>query len=285
MGFAAVRLHYSADPSKDPSTEHGKEWLERVRRLFPDPNKWAQEMEINWFVAQGARVFPEFMEHRHCSNELDWRRRKVLLRAWDFGWHAPACLIAQIDERDRLLIFREIIGHEETTKMFAQRVIDTCVREYPMCVGWEDVCDPAGQHVSSAASEKNEARDVEILNALSIFPRWEFGWSRKDGRTLVHQLLAERQDGTPGLLVDGMKCPVMLQAFLGKYVYPPRKGGQVHDEPEEDNHPWADVIAALRYLVTCKYSSLGLRRPERHQAPVAREVEYHGYGTPKRKRQ
>src|SRR5204862_3461974 len=109
------------------------------------------------------------------------------------------------------------------------------------------------------------------------------GWSRKDGRSLIHQLLRERTDGTPGLYVDGAGCPIVLQAFLGKFCFPETRNG-VRDEPDEGLHPWADVQAALRYMCTGLYSALGLRRF--HHQPVidAVKMTYHGYGSPIQRR-
>ena len=276
LDFMTVRCHYSADPAKSP------EWAEKERRRYPDPSKWEQEMEINWFVAAGKRVFPQFSETLH-GRPLEHRARKVIYRAWDFGWLTPACVLAQIDPKDRLIVLREIVGREETTKAFAQRVIARCAEWYPMrSAGYEDFCDPAGQQASSTASEHSEVRDVEVLNGLGIYPRWQYGWSRKDGRSLIHQLLAVRVDDTPSCYVDGAQCPTLLQAFLGKYVYPPKRGGQSHDEPDETNHPWSDVMACLRYMATGLYSALGLRRGS-GLMPAAPEPEYHGYGSPIRR--
>ncbi len=276
LGFTAVRLHYSADPSKDA------DWAVQARRAYPDPNQWAREMEISWWVAEGTRVYPEFSEQVHCR-DLSHRPRKVIYRAWDFGYLAPACLIAQIDQQDRLMVLREVIGHEETTKLFAERVLSLCASWYPHHVaGFQDFCDPAGQQRKST-SESSEVQDVQILNNLGVYPTWEFGWTRKHGRALVHQLLQTRLDGSPGFYVNPVGAPVLVQGFLGKYVYPPKKGGQAHDEPDESNHPWADAHACLRYLATGLYSALGLRRVSQSPEPP-REITWHGYGSPKRSR-
>jgi hypothetical protein len=292
MGFRAVRLHYSADEDRDishpdPATaRRAQAWLDQIRPNYPDPTQWAQEMEINWWVAQGTRVFPQFVEHRHAPTLTGFRARKVIYRAFDFGWLTPACLLAQIDSKDRLVVIKEIVGHQQTTREFGKDVIEQCVRWFPHHTpGYIDFCDPAGQQASSTAAEANEARDVEILNALQIFPKWEYGWSRKDGRSLIHQLLAIRVDGSAGLLVNAPDCPVLMQAFLGKYVYPPKKGGTSHEEPDERNHPWADVMACLRYLVTGLYSALGLRRQKGDPFGVKPVAEYMGYGTPVTARQ
>ena len=288
LGFRAISLHYRCDPEKDFNhpdpqiRERAEKWFEEARRAFPDPARWAQEFELNWWISEGTRVYPQFTQADHCL-EVPHRPRKVVYRAWDFGWLTPACLIAQIDAQDRLTILYEVIGKNQTTREFAQQVISFCAQKFPANYGgYKDVCDPAGQQASSTASERSEVRDVEILKTFGIHPSWDYSWNRRDGRNLVHQLLALRLDGTPGVYVSPQGCPVLLQGFLGKYVYPPKKGGQAHDEPDEANHPWADAMACLRYLVTGLYTYLGLRRPT-HQPPVSGQSQaFTGYGTPKR---
>ena len=212
LGWTTVRLHYACDPAKDPHTEAGAQWLESARRAYPDPHKWAQEMEINWWIAAGARVYPEFSETEHTKT-LDYRHRKVIYRAWDFGWHAPACLLAQIDPQDRLICLREVVGHEQPTRDFAKRVIERCAEWYPNhTAGFDDRCDPAGQQ-RHATAEQSEIRDVEILSSLGIYPKWEHGWSRKDGRSLVHQLLVLRSDDTPSLSKRTTRVFVSLMPY------------------------------------------------------------------------
>ena len=273
MGWSAVRLHWSADPSKDDA------WYEQARRFFPDENQWQSEYEINFFVTQGTRVYPEFTETLHCQPAV-LRPRKVVYRAWDFGWHAPACLIGQIDEKDRLRLLYEVVGREQTTRSFAQTVIDRCAEWFPRhAPGFVDFCDPAGQQAQPAA-EKGEVRDVEVLQTFGIHPTWENGWSRKDGRALIHQLLRVRSDGTPGLYVDAPGCPILLQAFLGKFSFPESRDGRVRDEPDEGLHPWSDVQAALRYMATGLYTALGLRRFNYQPVMKKDQIKYMGYGTP-----
>ena len=283
IGLAAVRLHYSADPEKDPTTEQGQKWVDNMRRFYPDPNQWNQEFEINFWVAAGTRVYPEFNEIHHCR-DVEHRSRKVIYRAWDFGWITPACVIAQIDERDRLVILRELVGREQTTKSFAEDVIFRCAQWYPHHVaGFQDFCDPAGQQHKPNANERSEAQDVAILQTLGVYPTWEHGWSRKDGRSLVHQLLQLRVDDTPSLYVNPTRCPVLVQGFLGKFVYPGTRDGRAKDEPDESLHPWADVQACLRYLATGLYSALGLRRSKAPVPTRSANLKYSGYGTPIRR--
>ncbi len=290
MGIVALRLHYRADPAKDDSNpdsevaERAGAWLHSQRVAYPDPNDFEREFEINWNAGHGSRVFPQFSETYHVRPLLT-NHHRVVYRGWDFGWHAPCCLFAQIDGKGRLCLLRELVGARQTTSDFAQAVLRRSGEWFPNhAAGFEDFCDPAGQQVKSIESERSERRDTEILAGLGIPARYQHGWSRKDGRALVHQTLTLRTDGTPTLYVDGGACPTLTQAFLGRYVYPETKDGGVRDEPDDDTHPWADVMAALRYLLTGMSHKLDLVRWDRRPVmdlPRA-ELTYHGYGSPKR---
>lgn len=284
MGFTVVKVHYTADPAKDPATEEGAEWFQKQRALYSDPNVWQVEMELNFFSSLGSRVFPQFTSVNHCKR-LDHSSRKVLYRGWDFGWHSPVCLIAQIDTKDRLLILKEIVGHGQTTHDFASSVLKRCGEWYPYhSAGFEDYCDPAGQQVKAIENEKGERRDTDILQGLGIYSKYEYGWSRKDGRALVHRLLALRSDGTPGLYVDDGGASLTSQAFLGQYVYPQTVDGRTKDDPDDLTHPWADVMAAVRYLVIGLQARLGLARFALSTSQVMKPTPaWTGYGTPVRR--
>lgn len=294
MGFTSVWLHYSCDPDKNPdnpdpkAADKARAWLATQRRQWPDPNDFEREFEINFMVGKGKRVFPQFSQITHCA-PYEYNKYRTLYRAWDFGWHCPVCLVAQVGPGGRLHIFREIVGGGEDTHKFAGRVVELCATWFPDhagAAGFEDFCDPAGQQVKSMENERNERRDVEVLQGLGIHAKYEFGWSRKDQRTLVHRLLALRSDGTPGLLVDDRRgyADTIASAMLGRYVYPEKRDGTVAEEPDDDTHPWADVMAGVRYLVVGLQRKLGLARFAFAQAvPQDAPSGFHGYGTPKRK--
>ena len=155
MGMRAIRVHYTADPAKDP--EHpdpavaalAADWLAAQRMIYPDPNTFAQEMEINFFVGSGARVYPEFTQALHCQPLL-FNPRKVVYRGWDFGYLCPVAILGQIDRDSRLLIVKEIIGRNQTTHEFAGAVIKQCAAWLPQhAPGYEDWVDPAGQQVQT----------------------------------------------------------------------------------------------------------------------------------------
>lgn len=60
-GFAVARVHYTADPDKDPTTEEGMKWLKKALMGVPggmSSSSWQKEMEIDFSARAGQRVFP-----------------------------------------------------------------------------------------------------------------------------------------------------------------------------------------------------------------------------------
>jgi hypothetical protein len=66
LGFNVLRLHYTADPDKDPSTLAGKRWLEEAKMGMSDA-RWRQEHEIDYGALGGTLVFPGFEESIHVT--------------------------------------------------------------------------------------------------------------------------------------------------------------------------------------------------------------------------
>jgi hypothetical protein len=64
LGFNVLRVHYSADPDKDPQTPQGRRWMEEAKKGMADA-RWRQEHEIDYGALGGQLVFPEFDESIH----------------------------------------------------------------------------------------------------------------------------------------------------------------------------------------------------------------------------
>ena len=66
-GVRVMRLHYSADRRKDPDTEEGMRWFQSQVRGYPGGqagSKWQQEMEINFQIFGGRKVYPDWQERQ-----------------------------------------------------------------------------------------------------------------------------------------------------------------------------------------------------------------------------
>ena len=80
-GFHVVRLHYSCDPAKNPSTPEGAEWYQEALVAYggdPSNGKWQREMEINFSAAGGTEIF----------SGLYASRDEILVGPTDFPEHA-----------------------------------------------------------------------------------------------------------------------------------------------------------------------------------------------------
>jgi len=64
LGFNVMRLHYTADPDKDPRTPEGKHWLEETQRGI-SAARFRKEYEIDYTALGGQLVFPGFDESVH----------------------------------------------------------------------------------------------------------------------------------------------------------------------------------------------------------------------------
>ncbi len=66
-GLHVIRVHYSADPERDPATPQGRAWVDVASNGYPGgiaSAAWRQEQEIDWDAAGGELVFPYFETYR-----------------------------------------------------------------------------------------------------------------------------------------------------------------------------------------------------------------------------
>lgn len=93
-GLRVMRLHYSADPDKNTETEGGREWLERMKKGWPGGlkgTKWQQEMEINFKIVGGSRVFPAWddMLQYILQEPFEIPDNWPLYGSYDYGTYNP----------------------------------------------------------------------------------------------------------------------------------------------------------------------------------------------------
>ena len=234
-GFCVVRLHYLAHPGK-----RSPEWKETTRRGYSS-HQWDAEYEIKWDVQTGKAVYPDFSANAHIR-QLQAQKGKPLLRGWDFGYRRPACLISQVNDRDKWCWLKEIISENETIEDFSQRVIAICRDKFHK-FDFEDFCDPAGaQH-----SDLSVSTSVEALNSKDIFPIYQASFI-DDGLDLIRQKLLIQPDGDPGLLVSEEGCPIVVAGFRGGYHYPePSTSNPEPKNPAKDGL-YEHIMDAGRYI-------------------------------------
>jgi hypothetical protein len=90
-GIPSIRVHYSADPDKDPATPQGAEWFARAITNVPggfEGHRWRAHMEIDPTSRAGTAVFPMWkkIKDRVVIDDLS----PELVRGWrldsGFDW-------------------------------------------------------------------------------------------------------------------------------------------------------------------------------------------------------
>lgn len=104
-GFRVFRIHYSADPEKDPATPKGALWLESEVRGYPGGTKsakWRQEMEIDWDAAGGDLVFPQLDQYLEqiFVDPFEIPTTWSLFASFDYGHRNPSAFHVHAIDHD-----------------------------------------------------------------------------------------------------------------------------------------------------------------------------------------
>ncbi|OGX19560.1 MAG: hypothetical protein A3K83_04470 [Omnitrophica WOR_2 bacterium RBG_13_44_8b] len=232
-GFAVVKLHYSADENKS------QEWADNIKKTYPTQDIWKQEMELDFTKSTNRRVYSEFKRELHIADVKPVPYREIW-RGWDFGYHHPACVWAQVDSDDRLNVFAELLGEEVIINKFAEEVLAISKKMFPG-YDFKDAGDPAVR----SKSDKNERTTSDILRTYGIRVQTRYLFI-KEGVNLIRNLLLPKKDGFIKVKVSP-NCKILLDGFLGEYAM------DDEDMPEKDGY-YEHLQDALRYLVSILYN-------------------------------
>lgn len=231
-GFTVVRLHYTADDNKSLL------WADKLKKSYIS-DIWNQEQELDFTKASGKRVYPEFKSEVHIKS-LQSIPYRTIWRGWDFGYHHPACIWAQVDENGYPNILAELLGEEIVINDFAKQVKAMSTKLFP---GYDflDAGDPAVR----AKSDKSEKTSADILRGMDIRIQTR-NTLVKDGINTIRNLLLPLPDGTSKMKID-KNCKLLIDGFLGGYTR------DDNDEPEKDGY-YEHLFDALRYLVSVVFN-------------------------------
>ena len=207
------------------------------------PPTWRKKyLNGEWgFSIESQPVFSEFREDLHVK-ELHYITEEDIYVGLDFGWHHPAAVFTQLDDRDRWLILKEFTPQEITAHEFARRLIDFQNKHFPFANRFVYYGDPACRQ----RTDKNEKTTAEIFRdyGILIMSRASSIASRIE---IINKRLSTLIDGRPAMLVD-KSCKVLIDALSGGYHYKENK-----DEPEKDNY-YDHIADALGYVAVGLFS-------------------------------
>ncbi len=191
------------------------------------------------FIADGEPVYPEFSESIHVK-KVEYTTGVEIIRSWDFGFHHPACVVAQ-KIGNELNVLAEFQGENELIKDFGAKVLRACNENYPKAE-FRDCGDPAGKQ----KSDKSKKTSFQILASLGVFVQSrQFGIN--NGLTICRMLIHPNK-GKAKLHID-KSCKLLIRALSGGYCY-----GKNKDIPDDQKMPVKDNIHdhlpdCLRYMV------------------------------------
>jgi len=107
--FDVVKIHYTADPFKDPE-RWGLEWWEKNKKKLPQ-QKWEKEMEINPVSKAGELIYPEFNPEIHIVEpyNINYKSDCTRYMGIDYGIASPTGVlwIAVFEKPRRIVVYRE----------------------------------------------------------------------------------------------------------------------------------------------------------------------------------
>lgn len=104
-GFRVLKIHYTADPDKDPE-RNGVEWYKKARKRFK--GDWEREMEMNPYSSLGKRVYADELTDAHVINDFEIPKNWTRVMALDYGNVVPTAILwAAISPENKVYLYRE----------------------------------------------------------------------------------------------------------------------------------------------------------------------------------
>jgi len=206
------------------------------------------------FIAKGTAVYESFLESEHVREGLTWFQDRPVIRAWDFGFHHPAVLWAQVGPNGILYVLREYMGTNVLLGRFAEEVVRLSAEWFPGA-RFQDVGDPAGRQ----RGDKDPRSSLDILreHGIVVITR------RYPKRRLIEEVERRFQrrvrvgdKSEPAVLVDS-RCRTLIDGLRGGYCWPKARDGRIYrDSPMEDG--WFEHLQdCLQYVAAHVWLSGG----------------------------
>lgn len=190
-------------------------------------------------VESGKRVYPEYNDDIHSTNNISPIHGLAINLCWDFGL-TPACIVFQLTTRGRILILKEYLAEDMGIRTFAQNVVlPSLQRDFPNNKIGASEADPAGM-ASDGIME--ELSCIGELNSLGIAtnPAHTNDIASRIGS--VRYFLNTMIDGQPALQLNRNECQVLRKGFMNGYHFKRLSisgDDRYHDKPNKNkfSHP------------------------------------------------
>lgn len=121
-GVVVIKVHYSADPEKDPATPEGAQWYEAARKGYTEA-MWRKEMEMDFLALRGKLVYEEWDRAFHVVEPYDIPGDWIRIHAVDPGLANPcAHLWGAIKPNSDIVLYDSLYETDKTVPELASMV-------------------------------------------------------------------------------------------------------------------------------------------------------------------
>ncbi len=224
-GTDCLRVHYTADPDKDPATKIGAAWVTEAKKKMKSMTKWEREMEISYDTYEGRPVIVNW-DRNTFVRPLEYDSEYPLCTTHDFGTincltfffqfvRSPGCDAMQMRFLDELVLLNS------NTPELADLTVRRIKRDYRR--SWENgnirsYCDPNGDRQEETVSDKSLNTSMKIFRRVGLYPsNKKFGVPESTEliETVFSQVLP---NGQPAILLDP-KCTYLISCCAGGLHY------------------------------------------------------------------
>jgi hypothetical protein len=250
-----LRIHYSADPGKDPATEAGAKWYAKEAPPATPVREWLREMEMAEDVYDGEPVFADYRDAWHCLSPrapLPIVRGALYFGGWDCGMtNTPAFVLLQVTPQPwQVHALLEVVSPgAEPMEKFAPRVMLALQRRLPG--RWDEVEHWGDATVTTMNGANGETAQQAAARHGVRIRRASNEWAGRYGA--VTWLLGDEIDEvTSRFQIDGVHCPTLREGFKGAYRFDESPAGEaigpgrvLKEKPRKDSY--SHVQDALQY--------------------------------------
>jgi len=184
--------------------------------------------DADWDAFEG-QAFPEWKYETHVVQPFKLPNNSLRWRAVDWGYAAPWCCLwlAKVPDSGRVYVYREAYETQLTDTQQAQRIIDLTAADERIAY---TLADP------NSYWEQKSDMEGKIYTPADVYAQVGVGLEkadnhRLDGKRRIHEALALRPDGLPGVQVFS-NCFNLIEQ-MGTLIFDPVHVEDVDTDQED----------------------------------------------------
>lgn len=260
---SSMRIHYTADPDKDPVTKNGRVWVRAEKeRMRYNSNKpfWDREYEIRRTSFLGRAVIGNWDPHifiPEIPGEFDYDDREPLHIGIDFGTIQCNAIFSQLvripgSDYRQVRIIDEIILRNSNTPALADALLAKLKEDYKPAWSngrFELYVDPAGNQGKETTSDNSERNSIEIFQNCGLYVvdiKLGLRESTEHLETVFMTFFKVDGKKIPAIVVHP-RCIKCIEAYEGGLHYPEK---EIKDGHYEKDGEYDHIGDASRYLLS-----------------------------------